>query len=121
MKTIKSSNKTLTPADKTSNTHKLTKDEYNPLLDNTVTATYKKATKGIEDNINKEGIKYAKRADIFDRMKINSTSNCFITSEDHKENFANHHTTSLINPTKKKSEELVKQYWIKSTFANARN
>ena len=48
LKTIKSSNKTLTPADKTSNMYKLTKDEYNDLLDNAVT-TYKKAKKGIED------------------------------------------------------------------------
>ena len=47
LKTIKSSNKTLTPADKTSNMYKLTKDEYNHLLENAVTATYKKTTKGI--------------------------------------------------------------------------
>ena len=39
LKTIESSNKTLTPADKTSNMYKLTKDEYNHLLDNSVTAT----------------------------------------------------------------------------------
>ena len=45
--------KTLTPADKTSNMYKLTKDEYNYFLDNAVTATYKKATKRIEDIINK--------------------------------------------------------------------
>ena len=47
LKTTKSSNKTLTPTDKTSNMYKLTKDEYNHLLDNVVTTTYKKATKGI--------------------------------------------------------------------------
>ena len=57
LKTIKSSNKTLTPADKTSNMYKLTKDENNHLLDNAVTTTFKKAMKGIEDIINKEGIK----------------------------------------------------------------
>ena len=100
LKTIKSSNKTLMPADETSNMYKLTKDEYNHLLDNAVTATYKKATKGIEDIINKEGIKYAKRADIFDRIEINGTSNCFTTLKDHKENFVNHPTTRLINPAK---------------------
>ena len=100
LKTIKSSNKALTPADKTSNMFKLTKDVCNHLLDNAVTATYKKATKGIEDIINKEGIKYAKRADIFDRIEINGTSNCFMTLKDHKENFVNHSTTGLINPAK---------------------
>ena len=80
------------PVDKTSNMYKLTKDDYNHLLDNVVSATYKKVTKGIEDIINKEGIKYSTQADIFDRIEINGTSNCFITIKDHKENFVNHPT-----------------------------
>ena len=96
LKTIKQSNKTLSPADKTSNMFKLTKDEYNH-LDNAVTATYKRATEGIEDIMNKEGMK---RADIFDRIEINGTSNCFITLEDHRENFVNHPTSRLMNPAK---------------------
>ena len=75
---------------------KLTKDEYNH-LDNAVTATYKRATEGIEDIMNKEDMK---RADIFDRIEINGTSNCFITLEDHRENFVNHPTTRLMNPAK---------------------
>ena len=90
----------LTPADKTWNMYKLTKNEYKHLLDNAATTTYKKATKGIEDIINKEGIKYPKRADMFDRIEINCTSDCFITLKDHKENFVNHPTTRLINPAK---------------------
>ena len=56
--------------------------------------------KRIEDIINKEGIKYVKRADIFDRIEINGTSNCFTTLKDHKENFVIHPTTRLINPAK---------------------
>ena len=40
---------------------------------------YKRATKGIEDRINEEGIKYEKRADILDRMEIQDTSMCFVT------------------------------------------
>ena len=40
LKTIKSSNKTITPVGKTTNMYKLTKDEYNKLLGNTVTSTY---------------------------------------------------------------------------------
>ena len=104
-KATKSSNKTLTSAGKTLNMYKLTKDEYNHLLDNGVTATYKKATKGIEDIINEEGItskifRYAKRADMFDRIEMNGASNCFITLKDYKENFFNYPTTRLINPAK---------------------
>ena len=45
--------------------YKLTKDEYSHLLDNAVTATYKKATEGNKDIINRKGIKYAKRAYIY--------------------------------------------------------
>ena len=41
---IKSSTKTMTPADKTSNMYSLTKEEYNKLLDNAITKTYKKQT-----------------------------------------------------------------------------
>ena len=104
-KATKSSNKTLTSAGKTLNMYKLTKDEYNHLLDNGVTATYKKATKGIEDIINEEGItskifRYAKRADMFDRIEMNGASNCFITLKDYKENFFNYPTTRLISPAK---------------------
>ena len=88
--------------------YKLTKYEYNHLLDNAVTATYKKATKAINDNINKEGIKYAKRAYIFDRIEINGTSNHFVTLKDHKENFVNHPTTRLINSAKNKIGRISK-------------
>ena len=88
--------------------YKLTKDEYNNLLDNAVTATYKKATKGIEDIINKEGIKYEKRADIFDRIEINGASNCFITFKDQRENFVNHPKTRLIDPAKNKIGRISK-------------
>ena len=108
LKTIKSSNKTLMPPDKTSNMYKLTKDEYNDLLDNAVTATYKRATERIEDIINKEGMKYTKRADVFDRIEINGTINCFITLKDHKENFVNHPTTRLINPAKNEIRRVSK-------------
>ena len=110
-KATKSSNKTLTSADKTLNMYKLTKDEYNHLLDNGVTATYKKATKGIEDITNEEEItskifRYAKRADIFDRIEINGAS--LETLKDYKENFFNHPTTRLINPAKDEIRRISK-------------
>ena len=42
---IRNSEKTLTPADKTSNMYRLTKDEYNDLRTSAVTSKYKKASK----------------------------------------------------------------------------
>ena len=64
------SNKTLTPADKTSSMYKLTKkEEKNHLLGNAITVTYQKATRGMEGFINEEDINYRKPADIIDKME----------------------------------------------------
>ena len=100
MKQVQKSSKTLTPADKTSNMDRSNKSDYQNLLRNAITTTYKKANKNIGTKINKEGIKFAKQADILDKIAINGTRNSFITLKDHKENFTNHPKTRLINPSK---------------------
>ena len=100
MKQMQTSNKTLTPTDKTSNIYRLNKKDYQNLLGNAITTTYKIANKNIGTKINKEGIKFAKQADILDKIEINSTGNSLITLKDHKENFTNHPTTRLIKPSK---------------------
>ena len=100
MKQVQTSNKTLTPADKTSNMCRLNKNDYQNLLRNAITTRYKKVNKSIGTKINKEGIKFAKQADILDKTEINGTGNSFITLKDHRENFTNHPTRRLINPSK---------------------
>ena len=100
IRTITRSEKTLTAADKTSNMYRLTKTEHDKLVNDAVTATYKKATKNIKEKIDKEGVKFAKEAKVLDKMQVNGTGNCFITLKDHKENFANKPTVRLINPAK---------------------
>ena len=45
---IRKSNKTLTPADKTSNYYRLSKEEYNTLKHNAITNTYKKGSEKIK-------------------------------------------------------------------------
>ena len=100
MKQVQTSKKTLTPADKISDMYRLNKNDYRNLLRNAITITYKEANKSIGTKINKEGIKFAKQADILDKIEINSTGNSFVTLNDHKENFTNHPTTRLINPSK---------------------
>ena len=67
---------------------------------NAITTSYKKTNKNIGTKINKEGIKFAKQANILDKIEINGTGNSFITLKDHKENFTNHPTRRLINPSK---------------------
>lgn len=97
---IGSSTKTVTPADKTSNMYRLTKEEHDKLLKDAVTATYKKASRKAEERINNAGKKFAKQANIADKMEINAKNQCFITLKDHKENFLNNPKTRLINPAK---------------------
>ena len=100
MKDMQNSNKTLTPADKTTNLYRLTKEEYEQLKSNAITATYKKGNRKIKEKIDKNGLKFAKNAGVLDRMQVNGTNQCFVTLKDHKDNFENNPKTRLINPAK---------------------
>ena len=100
MKQVQTSNKKLTPADNTSNMYRLNKNDYQNLLKNAVTTTYKKGNKTIGSKVNKEGMRFAKQADLLNKIQINCTGNFLITLKDHKENFTNNPTTRLINPSK---------------------
>ena len=100
MKQVQASKETLTPAGKTSNTYRLLKNDYQNLVRNAITTSYKKANNNSGTKINKEGIKFVKQANILDKIEVNGTGNSFITLKDHKENFTNHPTTRLINPSK---------------------
>ena len=87
---------------------KLNKKDYQNLLRCASTTTYKKANKSIETKINKEGINFAKQANILDKIDINTTGNSFITLKDHKKNFIGHPTTRLTNSPKNKIEKKSK-------------
>ena len=100
IKGIKSSRKTLTPADKTSNFYKITKEKYEQLLHNSITKTYKKANSNVTKTINEQGKKIANKKNILDRIQVNGKEECFITLKDHKPNFENNVTARLINPAK---------------------
>ena len=85
---LASSNKTLTATGNTSNMCRLSrvvklfsKCCYIKMQENKYTAT------------NKEGIKHAAQANIFDRIEIKGKGNSFITLKYHKENFLNQPTT----------------------------
>ena len=58
IKRVHSSNKTLTPADKTLDMHKLEKKEYKHLVTNAITSSYKKARKDVVIKINQGVIKF---------------------------------------------------------------
>ena len=58
-KNISTSNQIYTPADKTSNIYKISKDQYSHLLKNAVTSTYKKTTTLNSAKINEDGKGFA--------------------------------------------------------------
>ena len=81
MKLIQQSSKTLTPANKTSNMYRITKEEYNKMRRNAITSTYKKTNENIKKTINEKGKEIVNKSlnNIIDRTDINAESNCFIT------------------------------------------
>ena len=89
IKLIKKSNKTRTFADKTSNMYRLTKEEYDQLIMNSITSTYKKANNNIKNQINMTGKNLMRDKEVIKRMETNEEGNSFITIKDHKENFDN--------------------------------
>ena len=105
---IRKSKKTLTPADKTSNMYKLSKEEYDHLKINSITSKYKKASEKNKEKIEKAGAKFAKDKGVYDRIEKNGKNECFITLKDHKPNFQNHPTTRLINPSKNEKGRISK-------------
>ena len=120
VKLIQQSSKTLTPANKTSNMYRLTKEEYNKMCRNAITSTYKKANGNIKKRISEKGKEIVKKSfnNIIDRMDVNAESNCFITIKDHKENFLNHPKVRLINPAKNELGRISKTILDKVIWNN---
>ena len=107
MKMIRTSDRTMTFADKTNNMHRLSKDQYNTLLNNSITSTYKKSNSNIKKKIN-SGRNILKDKEVLQCMDINDESNCFIMLKDHKESFQNNPSVRLINPAKNELRRLSK-------------
>ena len=97
---IHNSKKTMTFTDKTSNMHRLTKEEHNKLLRNTITSKCKKTNTIIKGKINKKGKEILISKEVLQRLDIKEEKNCFFTLKDHKENFQSNPTVRLINPAK---------------------
>ena len=106
--TIHNTDTTLTFADKTSNLYKLKKEQYQKMLNDSITTTYKKASDSIPNKINTDGKKLMKDKDILNRMLTNGKNECFIKLKDQKPNFKNNPKTRLINPAKNKIGDISK-------------
>ena len=108
LKRMKASNKTMTFADKTTNIYGLTREEYEKILNDSITATYKKASNNIRKKINAAGKQVLRNNKVLKRMQTNGENNCFISLKDHKENFQNNPTVRLINPARNELGKISK-------------
>ena len=97
---IENSTELFVPADKTTNLYKLPKDSYNKLLNENITANYKKANSNIKHEIDLEAKKIASKLNLADRTESFANRNAFITLKDHKDNFPNNIKCRLLNPAK---------------------
>ena len=88
------------PADKTSNFYKIGTADYNRLLQNSITNSYKKIDADATDSINREAKKIATTLDLDDRINGMTQRDAFITLKDHKTNFKENPACRLINPAK---------------------
>jgi len=107
---ISSSNKIYVPADKTTNMYKLSSTQYQKLLAENITATYKKSSDNTKTNIDMEAKNIANKLKIADRVESFACRESFITLKDHKENFANNPKCRLINPAKSEIGLISKQH-----------
>ena len=97
---INASQKLLIPADKSTNLYELDKEQYNKLLAENITKSYKKSSSNLKDDINREARAIASSLGVSDRVQCLAEKESFVTLKDHKDNFLNKPTCRLINPAK---------------------
>ena len=98
------------PADKTNNLYELSKDNYNKLLTDNITKSYKKTITAAINNINKEAKCVAGSLHLDDRVEQFNQREAFITLKDHKENFQSNPKRRLLNPAKSEINIISKLY-----------
>ena len=97
-------------ADKTNNLYEISIENYNKLLLDNVTKSYKKAPETLKNNINKEAKKIATDLNLAERIQKFTEKNAFVTLRDHKDNFLRNTPCRLINPAKTEIGKISKQY-----------
>ena len=100
IRTIKNTKTTLTFADKTSNSYKIPKKQYEKLANNPITTSYKKVSKKTQDQINSQRKNILNNKRGINRMFIDVKQNCFIKLKDYKLNFQNNPTAQILHLAK---------------------
>ena len=110
LKNIRTSKNLFVFADKTNNLYEMSKENYNKLLRDNITKTYKKTGTNIKDNIDNEAANIAKSFHIQDRVERYANRNAFLTLKDHKENFRSNTKCRLLNPSKSETGLISKTF-----------
>ena len=103
-------NKIFVFADKTRNMYGLDPKEYDKLLNNNVTKSYKKSNIKTVNEINKEANVLTEKLKINDRVHCIAQNEAFTTIKDHKPNFPKNVACRLLNPCKSEIGEISKVY-----------
>ena len=98
LKKVNSSQNVFVFADKTRNLYETAPDEYNKLVTENITKSYKLGSKILTDDINSKLQKITSKISIGDRIDTMATRNAFVSLKDHKDNFDSHPKCRLINP-----------------------
>ena len=94
------SNQLFVSADKSRNIYKMNKEDYEKLMHENITKTYKKTNESKIKTISGSARKIANRLDLEDRIqKLQENESC-ITIKDHKDDFPHKISCRLINPSK---------------------
>ena len=107
-------------ADKANNLYKLSKDNYNKLLTENITKSYKKTNTAAINNINKEAKCIAERLHLDDRVEQFNQREAFVTLKDHKENFQNNPKCRLLNNLAKSEIGIISKHYIEKININIR-
>ena len=107
---IRSSPNLLIPADKTTNLYEMSAKDYNKLLHDNITKSYKKAPDSFETEINREAKAITTSLHLDNRIQKFPKRNAFVTLKDHKDNFHRNTPCRLINPAKSEIGKISKQY-----------
>ena len=109
VKRINSSKKVLVFADKTRNVYEMGRDQYEKLLRENITKTYRKADEKTEEDISHELQNITNKLEVSDRVERMARRQAFISLKDHKENFQNNTKCRLINLAKNNLGLISKQ------------
>ena len=97
---IRSSDKMTVPADKSPNLYEMETDQYQRLLRNNITTSYRKSQISNKAEIDRAAKEIASSMNLSDRIDCIAEKDAFITLKDHKDNFQNNPKCRQINPTK---------------------